>query len=217
MYYSQNIIISALQLQKPSAAEGHSSILRWNLTLRRILRCRRYQKWHRHTTLQHPHWPPCWQTLQRPRTGTAWAGNLLPQPHPSLTQLSVLPGCARALTTNQPPFGRGWREPLCWATLHKTAPFKFLPRSLQTLTAVPPFLRGWGQGEQRMKERFYPLWLWSRYRTEQWVLPVQGAWNKHQEVGKNFISVGINSETPAILVYDILVYYTEKKVSQSYE
>lgn len=40
---------------------------------------------------------------------------------------------------------------------------------------------------------------------------------KHQEVEKNFISVGINSETPVILVYAFLVYDTEKKVTQSYE
>lgn len=35
--------------------------------------------------------------------------------------------------------------------------------------------------------------------------------------GKNLISGGINSETPVILVYAFLVYYTEKKVSQRYE
>lgn len=69
--------------------------------LRRIkteLRFGRYQRWHRHTTLQHPHWTPCWQILE---TGTAWAGKFLPQPHPSLTALCA-PGRARALTTNHP-------------------------------------------------------------------------------------------------------------------
>lgn len=142
---------------KALSSRRHSSILRWNLILRRIkteLRSRRNQAWQRHTTLEHPHWPPCWQTLERPRTGTARAGNLLPQPHPSVTQLSVLPGCARALTTNHP-----WRESLCWAALDKTAQFKFLPRSLETLTPVPPFLWGWGQGaeKKRKKERSCPF------------------------------------------------------------
>lgn len=164
MYYSQNITISATQPQKPLSSRRHSSILSWNLTLRRInseLRFRRYQRWHRHTTLQHPHWPPSWQPLQRPRTGTAWAGILLPQPHPSLTQLSVLPGCARALTTNHPSAEAG--EPLSWATLDKTAHFKLLPCSLETLTPVPPLLWGWGQQQQK-KERFYPLSSWSKYQ-----------------------------------------------------
>lgn len=41
------------------------------------------------------------------------------------------------------------RESLCWATLDKTAQLKALPRSLETLTPVPPFIQGWGQGEQR--------------------------------------------------------------------
>lgn len=52
----------------------------------------------------------------------------------------------------------------------------------------------------------------------QWALPMQVVWNKHPwEVEKNFISAGINSETPVMLVYAFLFYYTENKVSQSYE
>lgn len=40
---------------------------------------------------------------ERPGTEKAWAGSRLPQPRPSLlTRVSVLPGSARALTTNHP-------------------------------------------------------------------------------------------------------------------
>lgn len=66
-------------------------------------------------------------------------------------------------------------------------------------------------GRRKEKERFQPLWLWSKYKMLCWALPMQVAWNEHWEVEKNFISAGINSETPVMLVYAffILLHWKE--------
>lgn len=191
-----------------------SSVLKWNLLLGRILRFRGYWRWHIHTDR-----PPSLsilpglrgQGLRKPGQGVFshspillfWHGSLcsqaMPEPWPQTTLLPRLKRTSAIRYTEQ-----------------KSAKSKLMPRSPENF-ALAPLSSGDG-GRRRPKRKILAVMIVKQVQNGVMSSNYAGSMKQtHWEVEKNFFSVGINSETPVMLGYAFLFYYTEKKVSQSYE
>lgn len=173
MYYSQNITISALQPQKPLSSRRHSSILSWNL--RRINSELRF-RFTRGDTDTPPSSiltgllagsPYRAQALAQPGQG------IFPQPHPSLTQLSVLQ-----------PVPQPWPQTTLQLRLERTSELGYPGQncSLQipatssgNLNSSPTFPVGLGARRTTKGRKILPTVVMKQVPNVQWALPVQGA------------------------------------------